>query len=63
MAPDTQPSKTVTIIIGSGGIGQAVASSTSAKETILLLADASRNILDEAVHSLDNKATKRKVVL
>jgi NAD(P)-dependent dehydrogenase (short-subunit alcohol dehydrogenase family) len=60
MALDTQPSKTVTIIIGSGGIGQAVASSTSAKETILLLADASRNILDEAVHSLRQQGHEAK---
>jgi NAD(P)-dependent dehydrogenase (short-subunit alcohol dehydrogenase family) len=53
MAVGNEPSKTVTIIIiGSGGIGHAVASSTSAKETMLLVADASWNTLDKAVYSL-----------
>jgi NAD(P)-dependent dehydrogenase (short-subunit alcohol dehydrogenase family) len=51
MSPDTQPPKTVTIVVRSGGVGQTVASA-STKETILLLANASQNILDEAVHSL-----------
>jgi short-subunit dehydrogenase len=55
MAAGNQHPKTVTIIIGSRGIGQAVASSTYAIETNLLLANASQKTLEGAVQSLQQQ--------